>query len=100
MCLLLTLLLFGPRAAIVVYWLGWPSRWESAFDTFIVPFVGFLLLPWTTLLYVGLAPDGVEGFEYALLAFGFLLDAASLLGGAGYRRADVPSSDYSGPTSP
>lgn len=84
MCLLLTLLFFGPRAAIVIYWLGWPARWEAAFDTFIVPFIGFVVLPWTTLMYVLIAPGGVEGFDYVLLALSGLIDVSSLVGGGGY----------------
>ena len=59
MCLLMTLLVLGPRAAIFIYWVGWPARWEAAFDSFIVPFIGFVLLPWTTLMYLLVAPGGV-----------------------------------------
>ena len=89
MCLLLTLLLLGPRAAIVVYWIWWPARWEAAFDTFIVPFIGFLLLPWLTLTYVLVAPGGVEGFDYVLLVLAGLLDVGSMVRGGGYRRSQV-----------
>lgn len=84
MCALLTLLFFGPRAAIVVYWLVWPARWQLAFDTWIAPTIGFLFLPWTTLIYVGVAPNGVRGFDYVLLAFAIAADLFSLFGG-GYR---------------
>jgi hypothetical protein len=89
MCLLITLLVLGPRAGLVIYWLGWPARWDAAFDTFIVPFIGWVLLPWTTLMYVLAAPDGVDGFDYVLLALGVLADLATLAGGGGYgsRRA-------------
>jgi hypothetical protein len=86
MCLLLSMLLLGPRATIVLYWLGWPARWEIAFDTFVVPFVGFLLVPWTTLVYVVVAPGGVAGADYALLGLGVLLDIGSTARG-GYSRS-------------
>ena len=37
MCLLMLLVFLGPRFAILVYWLGWPARWEAAFTTAIGP---------------------------------------------------------------
>jgi len=87
MCLLLTLLFFGPRAGIIVYWIGWPARWELAFSTFIVPFIGFLIFPWATLMYLLVAPSGVSGFDYVLIGLAFLLDIASLTGGGAYQRS-------------
>ncbi|HEX4821898.1 MAG TPA: hypothetical protein VFV00_16960 [Acidimicrobiales bacterium] len=86
MCLFLSLLFLGPRAAIIVYWLGWPARWEVAFSTFIVPFAGFLFLPWTTLMYLLVAPGGVDGFDYLFIGLALLLDVASLTGGGVYGR--------------
>jgi hypothetical protein len=85
MCLLLILLFFGPRAGILVYYVGWPARWDVAFDSFIVPFLGFVLAPWTTLVYVVVAPDGVEGLDYVLIGLGALLDVVTL-GTSGYTR--------------
>ena len=46
MCLLLILALLGPRAAMLIWWLASPGRWELAFDSFIVPFLGFVGLHW------------------------------------------------------
>ena len=86
MCLLLSLLFLGPRAAILVYWLGWPARWEVAFSSFVVPLVGFLFLPWTTLMYLLVAPSGVDGFDYLFIGLALLLDVASLSGGGVYGR--------------
>jgi hypothetical protein len=86
MCLLLTLLLLGPRAGLFFYWLLWPARWEAAFESFIVPFIGFVFLPWTTVMYVIVAPDGVNDLDYLLLAFGAIFDVGSVLAG-GYGRS-------------
>ena len=49
-CLAASLLLLGPRFGILIWWLFDPARWSLAFDTFILPFLGFLFLPWTTLM--------------------------------------------------
>lgn len=87
MCLLLTLLFFGPRAAIFIYWIAWPARWNLAFSTFIVPFVGFLFLPWTTLMYLVVAPNGVVGFDYVWIALALVMDLVCLTGGGVYGRS-------------
>jgi hypothetical protein len=87
MCFLLSIMLLGPRVGIILYWIGWPARWEIAFDTFIVPFIGFLIAPWTTLTYVLCAPDGVTGLDYLWIGLALLLDVASLSGGGVYGRS-------------
>ena len=90
MCLLFSIAFLGPRMGILIYWLGWPARWESAFDSFLVPFIGFLFAPWTTLAYLLVAPSGVNGFDYVILALAFLADASSLFGGGDqYRRRQM-----------
>jgi hypothetical protein len=84
-CLLLTLVLLGPRAAIFLWWLASPARWELAFDSFVVPFAGFVLLPWTTLMWVVVAPSGVHSFDYLWLGLALLIDLGSYAGGSGVR---------------
>src|SRR4051812_12073438 len=94
MCLLLTLAFFGPRTGIVLWWLVSPHRWELAFDSFVVPFLGFLLFPWTTLMWVVVAPTGVHSLDYLWLALAFALDLGSYAGGSGVRssrRRGAPS---------
>jgi hypothetical protein len=81
-CLLTFFVLLGPRGAIVLWWLAQPVRWGSLFDTFLVPFLGFLFVPWTTLAYVGVAPGGIEGGDFLLLGLAIALDVFSLVGGA------------------
>ncbi len=83
MCCLLTSLLFlGPRAAIVVWYLIQPGRWQLAFDTFIIPVLGFVFLPWTTLMYVLVSPGGIEGFDIVWLVIAAAADLSSYVGGA------------------
>jgi hypothetical protein len=60
---------------------------SRAFDGWLVPLLGFFLLPWTTLAYAlmwGAATNGVAGFEWFLVVLAFLFDLASL--GEGGRR--------------
>jgi hypothetical protein len=88
-CIFLILVFLGPRAGILLWWLGEPGRWDDAFDTFFWPFLGFVFLPWTTLMYVGVAPGGVAGFDWLWLALSLLADLAMYAGGAA-RRDQVP----------
>ena len=57
-CFLILVLLAGPRFGIIFWWIVNPDRWSRAFDTFIWPFLGFIFLPWTTLMFVAVAPSG------------------------------------------
>ena len=94
-CLLATLFMLGPRAAILVWWLIQPLRWEQAFDTFLWPLVGFLIMPWTTLMWVAVAPGGVTGFDYVWIAIAIAMDAFSWLGGGYTNRDRLPTSGAS-----
>jgi hypothetical protein len=85
-CLIIILLLIGPRAVIVVWWLLAPLQWNAAFATLLIPLIGFLLVPWTTLTYVLVAPGGVVGLDYLWLALALLADLSSHAGLYGRRR--------------
>ena len=81
MCCTLTALLFvGPRLAILVWYLFAPVYVNSAFDSFIWGFLGFLFLPWTTLMYIAIYPGGIIGFDWILLGLGIFADMAHYFG--------------------
>lgn len=84
-CLLALLALATPRAVIVllVIFTDYIGR---AFDGIILPFLGFLFLPTTTLAYsVAINERGsVSGIYLLLVAVAVLLDLG-LLGGGGRR---------------
>jgi hypothetical protein len=86
MCLVIFALIFGPRVVTVVWWLFDMARWSATFDTFIVPFLGFLFLPWTTIMYVLVAPQGVAGIDWLWIALAVLADLGAVGGGAARRR--------------
>src|ERR1044072_4694422 len=81
MCLFLSLLLFGPRIVIIFWWTAEPLRWSAAFDTSILPFLGFLFLPWTTLMYVLVSPGGLDGLDLLWIGLAVAADLASYAGG-------------------
>lgn len=90
-CILTSLALLGPRAAILIWWLFQPTRWEAAFSSFWWSFLGFIFLPWTTLAWVAVwSPTGVTGFDYVILGLGVLIDISQWTGGAYGNRDRVP----------
>jgi hypothetical protein len=77
-CLVILFALISPRLALFLIWI-FSDLLSRAFDSWLVPFLGFFLLPWTTLAYAGMwaSSDGVVGFEWFLVIFAFLLDLSS-----------------------
>jgi len=72
-------------------------RWmllSRAFDSWIVPLLGFFLLPWTTLAYAAFWDWGpghhVTGFEWFFVILAFLIDVSSYASG---RRAQTRRSE-------
>jgi hypothetical protein len=85
------LVFLGPRAGILIWWLINPVRWELAFNSFIWPFLGFIFLPWTTLMYVIVAPvGGVTGFDWVWMGLAVLSDISMYAGGGFGNRKRVP----------
>jgi hypothetical protein len=73
--------LIGPRFAILAWWVFDQTRWEQAFDNFWVALAGFLFIPWTTLAWVLVAPNGVRGFDYIIIGLAIVFDIGSYSGG-------------------
>ncbi|HNS03623.1 MAG TPA: hypothetical protein PKM78_14725 [Anaerolineae bacterium] len=95
MCCLFTVLVFlGPRAGILVWWLLQPVRWNAAFQGFLMPLLGFIFVPWTTMMYVLVFPGGVTGFDWLWLGLGLLADIAWWSGAAARRRVPGYTGQY------
>jgi hypothetical protein len=88
-CLVLLLALISPRLALIFTWLL-TDILSGAFDSWLLPFIGFFLLPWTTLAYAWMWDYGpgrtVEGFEWFLVILAFVFDLGSLGGGSRARK--------------
>jgi hypothetical protein len=97
----LTALVSGfSRIMLLMYWISRPVQWNAAFDTWIFPCLGFLFLPFTTLMYVWLVQGvgGIQGIDWLWLILAVICDIASL-GSAGYaNRNSIPG--YPGATTP
>ena len=80
-CVIAALFAAGPRAAILIWYLLEPLRWNQTFDTLVWPLLGFLVAPWTTLMYVLVFPGGITGLDFLWIAIGFALDVFAWFGG-------------------
>lgn len=81
-CLLIVAAVFGPRCLGVVWWLLDPVRWGTAFPNPLFGFIGWLVLPWTTIAYMFAFPNGIEGLDWALIALALFVDLGTTGGGA------------------
>jgi len=89
-CLVALFALISPRLALffILLFSNWIGR---AFDGgWVLPVLGFFLLPWTTLAYVvmyRIEPPGVHGFEWFIVGLAFLIDLASYARSRDLKRA-------------
>jgi hypothetical protein len=82
MCLFLFTAFVAPRVAIAGWWSLQPGRWQSAFTSDLWPLLGAVFAPWTTLMFVAVAPLGsVVGSDWLFIAIALLLDASIYAGG-------------------
>jgi hypothetical protein len=82
-CFIALFALISPRLALFFVWI-FSDLLSRAFEDWWVPFLGFFILPWTTLVYAvcwSTGTHGVHGFEVFFVAFAFVVDVASYLGG-------------------
>ena len=87
MCAILLAALVGPRAINVVWWLLDAERWNATFSGPLVPILGILALPWTTLAYVLVAQGGLTGLEFIVVVIGLFADVGTY-GSSAYSNKD------------
>jgi hypothetical protein len=82
-CLFTALVAAGPRVALALVWL-FTNLVSRAFSTFVVPLLGLVFLPWTTLFYVlAYRPAiGISGFGYVFVGLGVVFDLLAWGSGA------------------
>jgi hypothetical protein len=89
-CLLALLALISPRLVLILLWI-FSNVLSRAFDSWVVPLLGFFLLPWTTLTYTAFWDWGpghhVTGFEWFFVGLAFVIDLSADVGGGRARSA-------------
>ena len=82
-CIAALLALISPRLALFFIFV-FSDLLSDSFDSWLVPLLGFFLLPWTTLAYAVMWSSGfndVTGIEWFFVALAFIADLASYAGG-------------------
>ena len=85
------------RIMLLMVWIARPVQMNVAFKSFILPCLGFLFLPFTTLMYVWLVQGvgSIQGLDWLWLILAVFLDIASI-GGAGMANRDRIPAGYPG----
>jgi hypothetical protein len=90
------------RIMLLMYWIARPVQMNLAFNTFILPCLGFMFLPFTTLMYVWLVQGigGIQGLDWLWLILAVLLDLSSIAGAAVANRDRLPGGSTPPTTTP
>ena len=82
-CMIALLGLIVPRVLIAVCWLADPARWNQTFSGGVVlPALGFLFLPWTTIMYVLFwSTTGLDVIGWLFVFIAFVGDIGTYGGG-------------------
>lgn len=88
-CPLLLVLFFGPRVALVVIALFSNYIGRAFSSGLLLPLLGWLFLPWTTLAYAWAinSRGQVVGFQAIVVVIAVLVDLGVIGGGAARRRS-------------
>jgi len=86
-CLLLILIAAFPRIALVLMFL-FSNYLQRAYHNMLVPLLGFIFLPLTTLVYAWLTNthEPIAGINLLILIIAVIVDVGGLGGSGAYRR--------------
>ena len=89
------------RIMLLMAWFARPALMDAAFGSFIIPCLGFLFLPFTTLMYVFLVQGvgTIQGLDWLWLLLAVLMDLSSLAASGYSNRNRIPAG-YPGSTQP
>jgi phosphoglycerol transferase MdoB-like AlkP superfamily enzyme len=77
-CLLVLLVVGFPRLVLVLMWL-FSNTLDRAYHNLVIPLLGFLFLPVTTIVYAWMVSQGMPlaGINLVILIIAVLVDAGS-----------------------
>jgi hypothetical protein len=87
-CVISSIFFLGPRAGLLIWWLVNPVRFTTVYSNLILPILGTIFLPLTTLTYTFIykpSLGGPAGLDWLWLAIALIVDL-SLYGGGAYSR--------------
>ena len=92
---------FFSRLMLLMFWISRPVAWDATFGGFILPCLGFLFFPVTTMMYAWLMQGvgAIQGLDWLWLFLGVLMDLATI-GIAGAANRDRLPPGVPGSTAP
>jgi hypothetical protein len=84
---------FAPRLAGLFFWIARPMMWSAAFNGgWLLPLLGIIFLPFTTLMYVILWTPGIglTGWDWMWLILAVICDVMHYSSSAYYNRNKIP----------
>ncbi len=87
-CVISALFFLGPRAGLLIWWLVRPGRFSMVYNNLLLPLIGMIFLPVTTLTYTFIykpAFGSLIGLDWLWLGIALMVDF-SLYGGGVFSR--------------
>jgi hypothetical protein len=82
------------RLFLLFAWIARPVAFDAAFGSWIWPCLGFLILPFTTLMYLILVSNGVsrtiQGIDWLWLILAVIVDLSSMAAAGAANRDKIP----------
>jgi hypothetical protein len=91
----------GSRLLLLLYWISRPVQWNVAFGgAWLLPCLGFIFLPFTTLVYVWLVQGvgTINGIDWLWLGLAVFVDIANTASAGYANRNRMPG--YTTPAAP
>jgi hypothetical protein len=86
----------GSRIFLLMVWFSRPAAWNAAFSTIIWPCLGFLFLPFTTLMYYVLQTNNpgaaLAGIDWLWLILAVIIDVGTIGVAGQTNRENLPPS--------
>ena len=95
-CIFALIAVFTPRLALVLLWI-FTNFVNRAFNTFFIPLLGLIFLPFSTLIYVLVynPVTGLQGFDWIWLILALMVDLAAYGGSAVANKDKIPGQSSS-----
>jgi hypothetical protein len=86
-CLLLIVILLFPRVVLVLMYI-FSNYLERAYHGILIPLLGFIFLPLTTIAYAWMVNTGqaIDGINLIIIIVAVIIDIGGLGGGEWHRR--------------
>ena len=87
-CVISSLFFLGPRAGLLIWWLVNPGRFNLVYNNLLLPVIGTIFLPVSTLTYTFIykpAFGSLTGLDWLWMGIALMVDL-SLYGGGMFSR--------------